>query len=52
MKKPFLYGFQGKARWKTNKVFFCAGLIIFFYIEIGKLKWSIELAKQVPFIWK
>jgi len=50
IKKPFTYGFRGKARWRTNRVFFCTAVIVFFYIEIGKVKWSIEVANHIP-LW-
>lgn len=49
MKKPFLYGFHGKARWKSNKVFFCSGLMVFAYIEVGKIQLIITIASMIPF---
>ncbi|HZL14225.1 MAG TPA: hypothetical protein VFC85_08790 [Verrucomicrobiae bacterium] len=52
MKKPFLYGFQGKARWKTNRVFLVCFAIMFLFDQIGKLKWCIEVAGKIPFFWK
>lgn len=49
---PFKYGFAGKARWKTNRVFLIAFGIAFFYVNIGRMRVCVAVAELVPVIYK
>jgi hypothetical protein len=52
MKRPFLYGFRGKAAWRVNRVIFGSALIIYLYMKINETSWSAAIARQVPLPWK
>ena len=47
-KKPFLYGFRGKAVWKVNRVFMAAFAVVAVYLYLGRLSVCIAIASQIP----
>jgi len=51
-KIPFTYGFRGKARWSTNRVFLGATLLVVLYVQLGRAGWCIKVAEDVPLLWK
>jgi O-antigen ligase len=51
-RKPFLHGLRGKTNRKLNSIVFICFAIMVLFVKIGRLDWSLEIAKNVPSVWK
>jgi glucan phosphoethanolaminetransferase (alkaline phosphatase superfamily) len=51
-RKPFLHGLRGKTNRKLISVVFICFAIMVLLVNVGRLDWSLEIAKHVPSAWK
>jgi hypothetical protein len=51
-RKPFLHGLRGKTNKRLNSVVLICFVIMVLFVKVGRLDWSMDIAKNVPSAWK